>query len=122
MLGPHHTFRQREGVELVVNRHQQVLSPIEFVSHGTVLSVIADPQVPQSLPRGRIEGQNIAINIGGKQQMPRRGQDARPADALTDLVIPLNLAGTIIDGTIVELANKPASRPAQPSGLPVAVR
>src|SRR5215470_2982024 len=68
-------LRQGEGVEIVLNRNEEVLAAVEFVGHGRGHEFSADVEMPEGFARGGIHGEQIAGIVGGKEQMTGSGQN-----------------------------------------------
>ena len=88
--------RQCEAIEDVLDSQDDVLPPVEFVGHRRGRHASASVQVPQRLPRGGIQSQQVAGIIGAKEEMAGTCKNSCDAFAVSDFVIPHYFAGTVV--------------------------
>src|SRR5262245_664083 len=90
-------IRQRERVKYILNRDDEVLSPVQLIRHRRGDELAPNVEMPQSLSVGRVQRKQVTGIIGAKKQTSGSGENAGNAFALSDLVVPHNFAGTKIE-------------------------
>src|SRR5437588_5882110 len=109
-------LRQDERVKNVFDGDDEVLAVVEQVGHGRGHQPSAHVKVPESFARSRIESEQVAGIVRGKQQMPGGGQDPRDAFPIAEFVIPHDFASAVVQraqrgiGPQIMVATAPAFR------------